>query len=187
MKKIFFSCFTGLFLISNINSIAYSQNSNDMARLKPQPVPEKNISIPPGNEMDPGPSLLNELTTNELKKKAVKKFARQYKNQPDASWFKSSNGLLVAFFKIDDIQTFIYYNEKGTCEFIMRYYKEEKLPEVIRNLVESTYDNFSIYQVTEVRKNNQIAYVVKMENKKFWKTVKVIDGEMEVTEEYSKR
>ncbi|MGZ8541331.1 MAG: hypothetical protein ACXWV6_11820, partial [Chitinophagaceae bacterium] len=100
---------------------------------------------------------------------------------------KSSNGLFVVYFTSEDIKSFVYYNNKGVFEFMIRYYNEEKLPADVRHLVKSNYYDFSIYHVTEVTRNNKIAYAVKMEDKTLWKTVKVVDGEMELMEEYSKR
>ena len=185
MKEIFYPFFKILFLACTINNITYSQNPNEIAKLKPLS-PSGNNLFNTGIGMDPSPVPLNDFNKNETIKRTIRKFT-PIKDQPDARWFKSSNGLLVAYFKIDDIETFIYYNEKGNCEFIMRYYNEEKLPGEVAHLVISTYADFSINQVTEVRKNNKIAYVVKMESKTLWKTVKVIDGKMEVTEEFSKR
>ena len=69
---------------------------------------------------------------------------------------------------------------------MLRYYQEEKLPHEIRGLVKSTYYDYDIYLITEVNRNEKIAYVVKMEDKTSWKTVKVVDGEMEVLEDYTK-
>jgi len=186
MKKTFFFRFAGLFLALAIISITYSQSLASTTKLKVQPSLEKNISQSK-SEMNQDSTILNELKLNEINSKAAWNFMNRYKNVPDAKWFKSSNGLFVAYFTSEEIQNFVYYNNRGSLEFVIRYYKEEKLPSDVRHLVKSNYYDFTIYNVTEVTRNDKIAYVVKMENKILWKTVKVVDGEMEVTEEYLKR
>jgi hypothetical protein len=185
MKKIFFACLTGFFLASSITSISYSQTSNTIAQLSPQPSSEKNIYLSDA-ALYLNHAVSNDLTTTEISKKIITKFTRNYGIRPEARWFKSSTGLFVAFFAIDNIKTFIYYNVKGGCEYIMRYYEEEKLPREILQWMKNAYEDFSIDQVTEVRKDDKIAYVIKMENRTSWKTVKIVDGEMEVIEEYLK-
>ena len=186
MKKIFFRGFTGLFLVFTITSFTYSQNLAITTNHKIQPSAGKNLSQSK-SKRNPGSTILNELKLNEINIKAVRNFISRYKNVNDAKWFKSSNGLFAVYFTSEDIKSFLYYNNRGVFEYMIRYYNEEKLPADVRHLVKSKYYDFSIYQVTEVTRNNKIAYVVKMEDKTLWKTIKVVDGEMEVTEEYSKR
>jgi hypothetical protein len=52
--------------------------------------------------------------------------------------------------------------------------------------VKSTYYDFNIYHIIEPTLNGVTSYLVKMEGKSTWKTVKVVDGEMEEVEEYLK-
>ena len=123
---------------------------------------------------------------NGINLNAIRNFIREYKNVSNAKWFESSNGFFVAYFVRDDIRTWVFYNKKGDFERMIRAYNEEKLPADVRHLVKSTYYDFSIYFVTEITTNMQTGYHVKMADKTSWKTIKVVDGEMEVTEEYVK-
>lgn len=123
---------------------------------------------------------------NGINVNAIRNFIREYKNVSNAKWFESSNGFFVAYFVRDDIRTWVFYNKKGDFERMIRAYNEEKLPADVRHLVKSTYYDFSIYFVTEITTNMQTGYHVKMADKTSWKTIKVVDGEMEVTEEYVK-
>jgi len=120
-------------------------------------------------------------------KKAAKTFSRDYKNITDAKWFKLSKGFAVVHFTKDDIKTMILYNKRGTPETMFRYYSEDKLAFEIRHLVKSNYYDYSIFNVIEAHIGDKISYLVKMEDKTSWKTIKVVDGEMEVVEEYAKR
>jgi hypothetical protein len=102
------------------------------------------------------------------------------------------NGLLVAYFTHDNIQSWVCYNKKGDFEYMIRHYDEKKLPQEIRHLVRSTYYDFSILHINEITINGITFYFVTMADKTSkdkicWKIVKVADGEMEVMKEYSER
>jgi hypothetical protein len=56
----------------------------------------------------------------------------------------------------------------------------------VRHLVKSHYYDYSIVSVAEVNHRGMMAYMVKMKNNSSWKTVKVSNNEMEVTEEFKK-
>jgi hypothetical protein len=183
MKKAFVCGFTGLFLAWTITCIAYGQDSTSIAKLKLQP---GKINSPSTNETKPDSAILTKINKDEISTKAIRNFNKEYKNVPGAKWFKSANGLFVAYFTSENIQSWVYYNKKGIYEFMIRYYNEEKLPPEVRTLIKTSYYDFSIYLVTEASRNGKIAYVVKIEDKTCWKTIKVVDGEMEVMKEYIK-
>ena len=184
MKKEFIGSFTGVFISWIILSIANGQINNGIAQVKTESQPEK--IIPEAKQLnlnlDSGFTYRNEVNT-----KAVRNFIRKYKNVADARWFKSANGLLVAYFISDSIQNWVFYNDRGDCEFSLRHYTEEKMPYDIRHLVKSKYYDYSIYHIAETTRNEKIAYTIKLEDKKSWKTIRVTDGEMEVIEEFLKK
>ena len=183
MKKTFFSGFTGLFLAWTITNVTYSQSLTSTTKLKPQLTVEKNGLISKQLNSTKNSDLL---LRNEINAKAVRNFTKEYKNVSDAKWFYSVNGLFVAYFTSENIQSSVFYNKKGDYEFMIRHYNEEKLPREVRHLVKSNYYDFNIYHVTEISRNGIIAYGIKLEDKISWKTIKVIDGEMEVIDEYLK-
>ena len=183
MKKITFISLTCLLLTSTFSS--YPQNSNTVARLYVDASLEKltSPSILPQNGL---PGTATPASAVEINNKAVRNFTKDYKKATGVTWMNTSGGQFAAYFSSDNIQSLVVYNKKGNYECMLRYYKEDKLPREIRGLVKSAYYDFDIYLVTEVHRNDKIAYVVKMEDKTSWKTVKVVDGEMEVTEDYTK-
>jgi hypothetical protein len=57
----------------------------------------------------------------------------------------------------------------------------------IRHLVKSTYYDFNNYHIIEPTLNGVTSLISsKLEGRTTWKTVKVVDGEMEEVEEYFK-
>ena len=129
---------------------------------------------------------LKELRRNDVSIRAQRNFLKEYKNVTDARWVISGNGLLAAYFTDEGIVTRRYYNRKGVYEYMIRYYNEDKLPQRVRHLVRSEYYDFSIFQVTEVSVDGNIAYIIDIEDKASWKAIKVLDNEMEVVNEFSK-
>ena len=166
MKKIILNCFTGLILTWTVTG--YSQNSNTTEFIASSD--ELGIKATENS---------TSASMNEINTKAVRNFGKEFKNVTAVKWIKTSNGLFAAHFVSDDIQNLVCYNKKGNYQCMLRYYKEEKLPSEVRHLVKSSYYDFDIYLVTEVHINGKIAYVVKMEDKTSWKTIKVVDGEMD--------
>lgn len=175
MKKAFFP---GLFLLLAISNMMYAQSFANAT--KPKKQTEKIIS-----ESNSG--VKNDSTVwNGINLNALRNFIKEYENVSNAKWFKSATGFFVAYFVRDDIRSWVFYNKKGDYVRMIRSYNEEKLPADVRHLVKSAYYDFTIYYVTEINSDMKTAYHVKMADKTSWKTIKVVDGEMEVTEEYVK-
>ncbi len=177
MKKAFVYGFTVLIFACIIISIAYGQISNSMSKPKAEPVPE---NIIPESKQINLTSDSGFIFRNDINIKAVRNFISEYKNIPDAKWFKSANGLFVVYFNNENIQNWIYYNKRGDFEYKLRHYKEEKLPGGVRHLVKSNYYDFTIYHVSEISYDGKIAWYVSIEDKTCWKKIKVVDDEMEI-------
>jgi len=116
--------------------------------------------------------------------KAEKKITKTYKNATDINWYYLNNSHLMVRFFDNGIQTKIFYNRKGNELAMVRYYTEDKLPNEVRRLVKSTYYDFNIFLVIEVTVGNQTAYLVKIGDKTSTKTIKLMNGEMDVIEEF---
>lgn len=128
----------------------------------------------------------NAIAVDEINRKALRDFYRSYGEVTDARWTKTDNGYAVKF-KKDGMSTVVFYTGRGAVDCIINYYSGEKLPENVRAIVRTTFYDYTISQVAEVHKNGVVAHVIKIEDKKTIKTIKVINGEYEVTEELTKR
>jgi len=145
------------------------------------------------NSTLPGSNLTKDLATDEaatadlsnINEKAVKHFSKSYEKQNKASWFAVEDGF-VAIFTEDGIKTKAYYDSKGRPAGEVRTYQEDKLPKEIRHMVKSTYYDFNIFLVNEVSVGNAKVYLVKIEDSKSFKTIRIQDGEMTETEIFTK-
>ncbi len=129
---------------------------------------------------------VNQGTTSiSINAKAVKDFSKTYKHAANASWYELSDGY-VAKFEKDGVTTKVYYDTKGRLLGNIQSYFENKLARDIRHQVKSHYYDHNIYYVHELTVGDHKVYIVKLEGKKDWKTIRITDGEMEETESFQK-
>jgi len=122
---------------------------------------------------------------NDINTKAMRNFARDYKNTSLATWFKLKDGFVV-YFTDKGINVRVAYDRKGNYLWTIRDYTEDKLPFEIRDLVKTKYYDLNIFHIAEVRSDGGIAYTIKLEGKTTWRIIKVVDGEMTVLNDYVK-
>jgi len=180
MKKRYFFCltgsilawaFTGCFILSTINSNAVNFSETDdeiISEMKQQGLSSSS------------PYYLNEINTN-----AVRNFIRTYRNVTDPQWVKYSGGFVVSFRK-ENIHYKVYYDKTGDHQSTIRQYSEKELPFEIRHMIKSVYYDFSIYVINEVTTDGRTWYVINIEDTSSFKVIKIVDGVMEVMNEYIK-
>ena len=187
MKKTCFTSCISVLLGLTLTVFSNAQNLDFNVKPELQPFTENPTSSPRGIRTisDSG-----SLRLNERNPEAVRNFARDFGNVSNARWIKSANGF-IAYFIHDNIQNWIIYNSKGSREFMIRDYYEEKLPRNVRHTVKSAYYDFSIFCVNEITVKEITTYVITLKNKSddktFWKKIQVVDGEMELMIEYSQK
>lgn len=120
-----------------------------------------------------------------ISKKAFENFSKNFKGASDIHVSNKNKEIFVYFYQ-DGIANRVGYDKKGHWNHTIRYYGENMLPKDVRQIVKSTFYDFNIFGVTEVTVGNKTAHLVNIEDKTSWKTVKVVDGEMEVMQEYTK-
>jgi hypothetical protein len=111
----------------------------------------------------------------------IRSFYKTYGELTDVKWFKSATGFGVKF-KYNGIKKTVYYTLHGLVDTEILYYSEDELPPQIRHLVKSHFYDYAITYVTEVHKNDAIAFYVKVEDKSTIKTIKIVEYEWEVVE-----
>ena len=177
MKKILIPGFTGLFMVYVSTSLAYAQNQTSVAKLQLKP---GIISSAEANEEN------DRILPDEVSMKAARDFTKTYKNATYVNWYRSGDGFVAYFIPANDVKTKVYYDKKGNYQCKVRSYAEDKLSPEIRHLVKSNYYDFNIFRVTEIQAKNKTAFIIQLEDNTSWKTIKVVDDEMEVTNDYKK-
>ena len=117
--------------------------------------------------------------------RALSKFGKFYPKATDESWMKTKNGFTVRF-SSNNIQHLVFLTKRGGVIASIKYYSAKELPSDVRDMVENGYPKYSIKSVREINAANKTAYLVTIENAKTWKTIRVVDGEMDVYEDFIK-
>lgn len=115
--------------------------------------------------------------------KVANDFIKTFKNPANVFWSDIANGNLAEFIK-GGITTKVFYDRKGKCSGVLCSYLEVKMPGDIRHLIKRQYYDFNIYYVQEVNVADKTAYLIKIEDKTYMKTIRILDGEMKELEAF---
>lgn len=126
------------------------------------------------------------LHLNEVHTKALRSFAREYKDNTDAKWYTSPGGFTV-YFTDKKVRTKIFYDKRGNHRCTVRNYDETVLPREVRHEVKSHYYDYNIYHVIEMTAAGATAYIIKLEGKESWIDLRVQNNEIEIIKEFNKR
>ncbi len=123
--------------------------------------------------------------------KAKKNFQKLNKHVEGVAWYDISDGFAAYYFTKDQIKGKSYFDSKGGFLWSILVYGEKNLPKDIRIQVKSAYFlDYRITHVSEIRHITQpgeIIYLVQITNDKVWKKLRILNGEMEVIEEFPAR
>jgi len=165
-----------------INEAAIAQNSSPL-NFTPSNV---NVAAASYAAAEADAKSLTEMKT--LSAKMYERFNHDFKAAYDIKVFAEKNGKTIQInSKTDGDMNRTTFTKKGKFLNNIKHYDFTKLPESIANIINDVYPRWEIFGgVAEVTVMNKLAYLVLIENKTSWKRVKVVDGEVEVYEEFQK-
>ncbi len=118
--------------------------------------------------------------------KVLKSFKETFANAEDVKWMEYDNYYTVSFVS-GGIRAKVNYDKEGVMLGSTRYYQPNLLPMNVLNKVKKDYPKKTMFGVTEITANNEVTYYIKLEDPKFWTTIKVDDsGNSSVYEKYKK-
>src|ERR1044071_3920937 len=174
MKKVFLTTIIILAIILSSSAFGFSQYDNNQREETLDNFTEY-VSL----------NSSAEIPSNDVNIKAAKDFERQFKNVSNAKWYKTPEAF-VADFTENEIETKVIYDLKGNWHCMLRTYGEQKLPFDVRDQVKSKYYDFEIMVVYEITHSDNVSYILKIEDSKKIKTLRVSNGEMEVIGDYER-
>ncbi len=122
-----------------------------------------------------------------VSEKALKAFNETFTTAKEVSWHENGNEYSVRFLQ-EDVRYVVHYSQEGKIIGAMRFYKPAHLPLNILAEVTRLYSNKKLFGVTEITSGDSVAYFVKMEDSKYFTTVKFTPyGESEVYEKIKKQ
>jgi hypothetical protein len=109
--------------------------------------------------------------------RAQRDFLKREGDGKDEKWYQTREGFLAEFVQAGREGQY-FYDHKGNLLYSILTFGEKGLPEEVRRMVRSTYYDYSIGWVKQVRAVQDFSYIVHVENETSWKDVVVQDGEM---------
>jgi hypothetical protein len=131
---------------------------------------------------------VNEITTkhvNVRNDKAERNFRREFREVYNPKWIEKEDGFRAKFVE-KDISYMVDYDKKGNWLNTILNYNEDHLDSHVANAVKMVFPGYVIVHVTEIKKGKAKIYLVKIDNQKLLKTIRVENGEMDVYESYIK-
>ena len=124
-----------------------------------------------------------------MKKISAKMFDKFSKSFADASdiLITPVDGQFRVNCMTNNSKNILYFSKKGKLQQSIRYYKSSMLPQDVVFLVRNDYPEYTISsEAVEVTVGKKTGHIVTIENCTRIKKLKVVDGEMEVYEEFEK-
>ena len=163
MKKLF--KMAGLFLVIFINANVKAQEAN---------VSQK--------EFESTSDYAAKASAND---RAIAKFGKFFPKATSESWEKTKNGFAVRFTS-NNIQQLVFLTKRGNVIASIKYYSEKELSSNVRMTIRYAYPDYSIKSVREINAAGSTAYLVTIEDATSWKTIRYVDGETDVYEDFKK-
>jgi hypothetical protein len=114
-------------------------------------------------------------------------FSEKFKNARDIKVSQVKKHTMISCY-VGEKMSRILYNKNGRWRHTITTYENALLPENVRDFVEYSYPRYAIFGgIIEVTVGDTTAYLVAIEDKKGWKRIRVVNGEMDVYEEYAKK
>ncbi|MEP7232298.1 MAG: hypothetical protein ABI691_18690 [Ginsengibacter sp.] len=118
--------------------------------------------------------------------KSFKVFNRDFKVDRYVKWSFDPK-IFTATFTTNNISTNVVYNSKGTWLRTEKTYYENEMDSATRAIVKSKYFDDSITKVREIEEGETTCYFIYLENAATFKIVTVVNGGVNIYEQYTKQ
>lgn len=122
-----------------------------------------------------------------VNEKVLRSFKETFTSAEQVKWHESEKSYSVRFLQ-GDVRYIVYYDMSGSITSSMRFYKPALLPANILNALQHSYEKKTAFGVTEITSGENIAYFVRLEDSKYWYTIKFeSNGDGEIYERLKKQ
>ena len=136
-----------------------------------------------GNEIANKKALEN---LKEMNVKMHKDFSKHFANASDITTSTDKEYTSIACI-VDGVKTRVNYFRNGRWASTLRMMEAHQLPAALYDDVSETYPGYKITRGKEVIVGAKTAYLVDIENERKFKTVRIIDGEQDIYQEFYKQ
>ncbi len=171
MKKLFSATLILIIAVASTHVIAQTSFSAESYLLK--------------NDHTVAFSVMSFANSSTAHMKAIKDFIKKFDKVNDEKWYEVSDGFFASF-KDDGIETKVAYHKNGIWDCTVRTLNESQMPFAVRDAVKKIYYDSRIIVVYEIKHSDNTAYIIKTEDDKTIKTLRVVDGDVEVISDYTR-
>ncbi|MEO8860630.1 MAG: hypothetical protein ABI358_04360 [Ginsengibacter sp.] len=120
------------------------------------------------------------------KEKAVKNFTSQFETISDPAVILEKEGMILQS-KVEDHSITSAYDRKGNWTYTIKLYPTESLAGNIVKIVNDHYSNYFITKMEKVDQPGQATvFVVHMQNDDSFKTLRVVNKDVELVQDFKK-
>jgi hypothetical protein len=177
MKPQIISRFFGFLLSVLIFSYAFSQQSEDKTLAY--------TVLANGTDGTNSSNNSRPIETVNINAKVLNAFNKSFEPVSNLNWSKVGKNFL-AVFTADGKTKRAMFTKKGGLVYSISYGNEKDLSPENRKLVKSTYFDYSITSAIEVKEDNRIVWIVRLEDADKMIIVRLENGEMEEMKHYQK-
>ena len=180
METRYFTCLTAVLFTWLFTGCAPTPKANGKSKISPA-TDDKVIA----DMREQGLSQSTPFYLTEINSRAMRDFADSYPDATEPKWVKYYGGFVV-YFRREGIRYKVYYTKTGDHKCTIRQYPAQYLPPEIRQMIENTFRDYSIFLVNEVIKRGKTRYEIKIEDETSFKEIKIEEGIIKETHEYVK-
>jgi hypothetical protein len=118
--------------------------------------------------------------------KLYKDFSRYFPTASDIRTTTDKYNIMVNC-EVNGVKTRVNYNNNGRWVSTLRMMETAQLPEDLTNDITEAYPGYKVSRGKEVIVGPHSAYLVDIENEITFRTVRIIDGEFDIYEEFRKQ
>jgi len=124
------------------------------------------------------PALVSNNNAENISKKTLKNFSRQFHNASDVKWEKLDDNSLATFVN-GGTTTKSLFDEKGKLLYTINFFANSLLPNYMKKMINSKYKNYQIITVKQVLMENHNVWVIMLSGTSNYVTTRIEDDDMQ--------
>jgi hypothetical protein len=126
------------------------------------------------------------VTSEKLVNAEVQKaFQKTFPGAQNLVWYKENQNFIIKFIE-NDVKHRAMFTKKGVMKYDISYGTEKLLSNVMRDKVLSTYNDYNISRVANVKEAGRNIFVINLDGLKNAKIIRIEEEDMEEVQTYVK-
>jgi hypothetical protein len=119
-------------------------------------------------------------STIKINEQVNKSFSEKFPDAYDVTWKRLNKDYLTKFIQVD-VKHQALFRKNGSLKYDIIYMGESHIPKRIFNLINNSYDAYTITNAARIDRAGQVFWLINLEGARSYKVIRV-DDEVEVEE-----